>query len=127
MLRALGRFNAAADVIETRKLSGAVGTYANIDPKGEAYVCEKLGLTPAPVSTQTLQRDRHAQYVSVLALIATSIEKFATEIRGLQKTETREEEEIFAKGQKDSSAMHHKHNPIGSENMTGMARVDRKR
>ena len=125
MLRNLDRFNAAADVIETGKLSGAVGTYANIDPKVEAYVCEKLGLTPAPVSTQTLQRDRHAQYVSVLALIATSIEKFATEIRGLQKTETREVEEFFAKGQKGSSAMPHKRNPIGSENMTGMARVVR--
>ena len=125
MLRNLDRFNAAAEVIETGKLSGAVGTYANIDPAVEAYVCEKLGLKPAPVSTQTLQRDRHAQYVSVLALIATSIEKFATEIRGLQKTETREVEEFFAKGQKGSSAMPHKRNPIGSENMTGMARVVR--
>ncbi|HHU20550.1 MAG TPA: adenylosuccinate lyase [Bacilli bacterium] len=125
MLRNLERFNAAAEVIETGKLSGAVGTYANIDPAVEAYVCEKLGLKPAPVSTQTLQRDRHAQYVSVLALIATSIEKFATEIRGLQKTETREVEEFFAKGQKGSSAMPHKRNPIGSENMTGMARVVR--
>ncbi|WP_067839040.1 adenylosuccinate lyase [Amphibacillus sediminis] len=125
MKRNLERFNAAAEVIETGKLSGAVGTYANIDPKVEAYVCEKLGLKPAPVSTQTLQRDRHAQYMSVLALIASSIEKFATEIRGLQKTETREVEEFFAKGQKGSSAMPHKRNPIGSENMTGMARVIR--
>lgn len=125
MLRNLERFNQAAEVIETGKLSGAVGTYANIDPEVEAYVCEKLGLKPAPVSTQTLQRDRHAQYLSVLALIATSIEKFATEIRGLQKTETREVEEFFAKGQKGSSAMPHKRNPIGSENMTGMARVVR--
>ncbi|BAM46560.1 adenylosuccinate lyase [Amphibacillus xylanus] len=125
MLRNLDRFNAAADVIETGKLSGAVGTYANIDPEVEAYVCEKLGLKPAPVSTQTLQRDRHAQYLSVLALIATSIEKFATEIRGLQKTETREVEEFFAKGQKGSSAMPHKRNPIGSENMAGMARLVR--
>ncbi len=125
MLRNLERFNQAAEVIETGKLSGAVGTYANIDPAVEAYVCEKLGLKPAPVSTQTLQRDRHAQYLSVLALIATSIEKFATEIRGLQKTETREVEEFFAKGQKGSSAMPHKRNPIGSENMTGMARVVR--
>src|SRR5690625_4059404 len=123
MLRALGRFNAAADVIETRKLSGAVGTYANIDQKVEAYVCEKLCLTPATVSTQTLQRDRHADYISTLSLIATSIEKFATEIRGLQKTETREVEEFFAKGQKGSSAMPHKRNPIGSENM--MARLMR--
>ncbi|NMA90929.1 MAG: adenylosuccinate lyase [Amphibacillus sp.] len=125
MLRNLDRFNDAADVIETGKLSGAVGTYANIDPEVEAYVCEKLGLKPAPVSTQTLQRDRHAQYLSVLALIATSIEKFATEIRGLQKTETREVEEFFAKGQKGSSAMPHKRNPIGSENMAGMARLVR--
>ncbi|WP_077324454.1 adenylosuccinate lyase [Virgibacillus siamensis] len=123
MKRNLERFEAAAKDIEFGKLSGAVGTYANIDPFVEQYVCEKLGLSPAPVSTQTLQRDRHAAYVSALALIATSIEKFATEIRGLQKTETREAEEFFAKGQKGSSAMPHKRNPIGSENMTGMARV----
>lgn len=123
MKRNLARFEQAAEGIEFGKLSGAVGTYANIDPFVEQYVCEKLGLTPAPVSTQTLQRDRHADYVSTLALIGTSIEKFATEIRGLQKTETREAEEFFAKGQKGSSAMPHKRNPIGSENMTGMARV----
>ncbi|WP_047983110.1 adenylosuccinate lyase [Ornithinibacillus californiensis] len=125
MKRNVERFELAAKDIEFGKLSGAVGTYANIDPFVEQYVCEKLGLTPAPVSTQTLQRDRHAAYVSTLALIATSIEKFATEIRGLQKTETREVEEFFAKGQKGSSAMPHKRNPIGSENMTGMARVIR--
>ncbi|MYL43165.1 adenylosuccinate lyase [Virgibacillus salexigens] len=125
MQRNLERFEAAAANIEFGKLSGAVGTYANIDPYVEQYVCGKLGLTPAPVSTQTLQRDRHAAYMSTLALIATSIEKFATEIRGLQKTETREVEERFAKGQKGSSAMPHKRNPIGSENMTGMARVIR--
>ncbi|WP_404457823.1 adenylosuccinate lyase [Oceanobacillus kapialis] len=125
MKRNLERFEAAAKGIEFGKLSGAVGTYANIDPFVEKYVCEKLGLSPAPVSTQTLQRDRHAAYVSALALVATSIEKFATEIRGLQKTETREVEEFFAKGQKGSSAMPHKRNPIGSENMTGMARVIR--
>ncbi|API91441.1 adenylosuccinate lyase [Virgibacillus pantothenticus] len=123
MKRNLERFEAAATSIEFGKLSGAVGTYANIDPYVEQYVCDKLGLTPAPVSTQTLQRDRHAAYIATLALIATSIEKFATEIRGLQKTETREVEERFAKGQKGSSAMPHKRNPIGSENMTGMARV----
>ncbi|WP_077624258.1 adenylosuccinate lyase [Sediminibacillus massiliensis] len=123
MKRNLERFNAAAKTIEAGKLSGAVGTYANIDPKVEQYVCEKLGLTPASVSTQTLQRDRHAHYVSTLSLVATSIEKFAVEIRNLQKTETREVEEFFAKGQKGSSAMPHKRNPIGSENMTGMARV----
>lgn len=125
MKRNLARFEEAARDIEYGKLSGAVGTYANIDPFVEKYVCEKLGLRPAPVSTQTLQRDRHAAYISTLALIATSIEKFATEIRGLQKTETREVEEFFAKGQKGSSAMPHKRNPIGSENMTGMARVMR--
>jgi len=125
MKRNLKRFDDACEVIETGKLSGAVGTYANIDPKVEQYVCEKLGLRPAPVSTQTLQRDRHAQYIGTLALIATSIEKFATEIRGLQKTETREVEEFFNKGQKGSSAMPHKRNPIGSENMTGMSRLMR--
>ncbi|SOC40442.1 adenylosuccinate lyase [Ureibacillus acetophenoni] len=125
MKRNLIRFDQAAQVIEAGKISGAVGTYANIDPFVEQYVCEKLGLTPAPISTQTLQRDRHAQYMSTLALIASSIEKFATEIRGLQKSETREVEEAFAKGQKGSSAMPHKRNPIGSENMTGMARLIR--
>lgn len=125
MKRNIERFEAAAAVIETGKMSGAVGTYANINPRVEAYVCEKLGLAAAPISTQTLQRDRHAQYFSTLALIATSIEKFATEVRGLQKSETREVEEGFAKGQKGSSAMPHKRNPIGSENMTGMARLMR--
>ncbi|MEJ8777224.1 adenylosuccinate lyase [Pseudogracilibacillus sp. ICA-222130] len=123
MKRNVQRFNDAAYGVEFGKLSGAVGTYANIDPFVEKYVCEHLGLTPAPLSTQTLQRDRHAAYVSALALIATSIEKFATEIRGLQKTETREVEEFFRKGQTGSSAMPHKRNPIASENMSGMARV----
>ncbi|MGG3161177.1 adenylosuccinate lyase [Geobacillus stearothermophilus] len=125
MLRNLERFEQAAKMVEVGKISGAVGTYANIDPFVEQYVCEKLGLTPAPISTQTLQRDRHAYYMATLALIATSIEKFAVEIRGLQKSEVREVEEFFAKGQKGSSAMPHKRNPIGSENMTGMARVIR--
>ncbi|KAA9024359.1 adenylosuccinate lyase [Niallia endozanthoxylica] len=125
MKRNLDRFKYAAEGIEYGKISGAVGTYANIDPFVEKYVCEKLGTKPAPISTQTLQRDRHAQYMSTIALIATSIEKFAVEIRGLQKSETREVEEAFAKGQKGSSAMPHKRNPIGSENMTGMARVIR--
>ncbi|MEE1132247.1 MAG: adenylosuccinate lyase [Caryophanon sp.] len=125
MLRNQERFEQAAKVIETGKMSGAVGTYANIDPHVEAYVCKHLGLAAAPISTQTLQRDRHAQYMSTLALIAASIEKFATEIRGLQKSETREVEEAFAKGQKGSSAMPHKRNPIGSENMVGMARLMR--
>lgn len=125
MKRNLQRFEAAAKTIETGKISGAVGTYANINPFVEQYVCEKLGLQAAPISTQTLQRDRHAEYLAALALIATSIEKFATEVRGLQKSETREVEEFFAKGQKGSSAMPHKRNPIGSENMVGMARVIR--
>ena len=101
MKRNLERFEAAAEtVLKLVKLSGAVGTYANIDPFVEEYVCEKLGLAAAPISTQTLQRDRHAQYMSALALIATSIEKFATEIRGLQKSETREVEEVFRKRSK---------------------------
>ncbi|RFU68901.1 adenylosuccinate lyase [Peribacillus saganii] len=125
MKRNLERFVEARRNIEVGKISGAVGTYANIDPFVESYVCENLGLKAAPISTQTLQRDRHAQYMSVLALIATSIEKFAVEVRGLQKSETREVEEFFAKGQKGSSAMPHKRNPIGSENMTGIARVIR--
>jgi adenylosuccinate lyase len=125
MQRNLERFKQAAETVRVGKISGAVGTYANIDPFVEKYVCEKLGLEPAPISTQTLQRDRHAHYIATLALIATSIEKFAVEIRGLQKSETREVEEFFAKGQKGSSAMPHKRNPIGSENMTGMARVIR--
>lgn len=125
MQRNLERFKQAAETVRVGKISGAVGTYANIDPFVEKYVCEKLGLEPAPISTQTLQRDRHAHYMATLALIATSIEKFAVEIRGLQKSETREVEEFFAKGQKGSSAMPHKRNPIGSENMTGMARVIR--
>lgn len=125
MKRNLERFNFAADGVEFGKISGAVGTYANIDPFVEAYVCEKLGTTPAPISTQTLQRDRHAEYLAKLALIATSVEKFAVEVRALQKSEVREVEEFFAKGQKGSSAMPHKRNPIGSENVTGLARVIR--
>ena len=125
MKRNLKRFKAVREEIEVGKMSGAVGTFANIPPEVEEYVCEHLGLDFAEVSTQTLQRDRHAHYISVLALIATSIEKFAVEIRGLQKTETREVEEAFGKGQKGSSAMPHKRNPIGSENVTGLARVIR--
>ncbi|MCI1694056.1 adenylosuccinate lyase [Aneurinibacillus aneurinilyticus] len=123
MKRNLERFRRAKETIAYGKISGAVGTYANIDPFVEEYVCKKLGLKPAPVSTQTLQRDRHAEYMATLALIATSIDKFAVEVRGLQKSETREVEEAFAKGQKGSSAMPHKRNPIGSENMSGLARV----
>jgi adenylosuccinate lyase len=125
MKRNVERFESAAHGVEFGKISGAVGTYANIDPFIEQYVCERLGTTAAPISTQTLQRDRHAEYMATLALIATSLEKFATEIRGLQKSETREVEEAFGKGQKGSSAMPHKRNPIGSENISGLARVIR--
>jgi adenylosuccinate lyase len=123
MKRNLERFENATKRVAVGKLSGAVGTYANIDPFVEKFVCENLGLAAAPVSTQTLQRDRHAEYMATLALIATSLDKFAVEIRGLQKSETREVEEAFAKGQKGSSAMPHKRNPIGSENISGLARV----
>lgn len=125
MRRNKERFLQAMDTVRVGKISGAVGTYANIDPFVEKYVCEKLGLNASPISTQVLQRDRHAQYMSALALIATSLDKFATEIRGLQKSETREVEEPFRKGQKGSSAMPHKRNPIGCENISGLARVIR--
>lgn len=123
MQRNKARFKSAAADVEFGKLSGAVGTFANIPTEVERYTCEELGLQAAPVSTQTLQRDRHAAYMSALALIGASIEKMAVEIRHLQKTETREVEERFFKGQKGSSAMPHKRNPISSENMTGCARV----
>lgn len=123
MLRNKERFEIAARDIEFGKLSGAVGTFANIPPQIELIVCDLLGLNPAPISTQTLQRDRHAAYMSTLALIGSSLEKMAVEIRHLQKSETREVEERFLAGQKGSSAMPHKRNPIGSENVTGCARV----
>lgn len=123
MKRNRERFIRAFDTVRVGKISGAVGTYANIDPFVEKYVCEKLGLKPSPISTQTLQRDRHAEYMATLALIATSLDKFATEIRGLQKSEVREVEEPFRKGQKGSSAMPHKRNPVGCENICGLARV----
>ncbi|REK74860.1 adenylosuccinate lyase [Paenibacillus paeoniae] len=125
MKRNLERFQHAANGVQFGKMSGAVGTYANIDPSVEQFVCEKLGITAAPISTQTLQRDRHAEYMATIALIATSLDKFATEIRALQKSEFREVEEPFAKGQKGSSAMPHKRNPIGAENMSGLSRVIR--
>lgn len=125
MKRNLERFRSAADGVQYGKISGAVGTYANIDPFIEQYVCEKLGTKAAPISTQTLQRDRHAEYIATIALIATSLDKFATEIRALQKSEFREVEEPFAKGQKGSSAMPHKRNPIGCESISGLSRVIR--
>ena len=123
MLRNVERFNMAARDVEFGKISGAVGTFANIPPQVELLVCGYLGLSPAPISTQTLQRDRHAAYMSVIALIGSSLEKMAVEIRHLQKSETREVEERFMAGQKGSSAMPHKRNPIGSENISGCARV----
>lgn len=125
MKRNIERFERAAAGVEAGKISGAVGTFANIPPFVEEYICNKLGIRPQEISTQVLPRDLHAEYFASMALIATSIEKFATEIRGLQKSETREVEEFFAKGQKGSSAMPHKRNPIGSENMAGLARVIR--
>ena len=125
MRRNLKRLEEALDVISYGKLSGAVGTFANISPKIEAYVCERLGLKPAGISTQILQRDRHAQYFTALAILAGTMEKIAVEIRHLQRTEVLEAEEAFAKGQKGSSAMPHKKNPIGSENISGLARLVR--
>ena len=125
MKRNLTRLEEALDVISFGKLSGAVGTFANVSPKIEAFVCNKLGLKPAEISTQILQRDRHAQYFSTLAILAGSLEKMATEIRHLQRTEVLEAEEAFGKGQKGSSAMPHKKNPIGSENISGLARLIR--
>lgn len=109
--------------IAVGKISGAVGTYANIDPRVEAIACQKLGLEPDTASTQVISRDRHADYVHTLALLAASIERFAVEIRNLQRTDVLEVEEFFAKGQKGSSAMPHKRNPIRSERLTGMARI----
>jgi len=123
--RQLKRFQQAAAGVCVGKISGAVGTFAKTPPAIEAYVCQKLGLAAASISTQTLQRDRHAHYLATLALIASSIEKMGVEIRHLQKTETREVEEAFGQGQKGSSAMPHKRNPIASENMAGLARVIR--
>jgi adenylosuccinate lyase len=123
--RDLDRLLRAKDVVSVGKLSGAVGTFAHLDPDIEAHVCRTLGLQPAPVSSQVIQRDRHAELLSTLAITAASLEKFALEVRGLQKTEIGEVEEPFGKGQKGSSAMPHKRNPIGCEQIVGLARLIR--
>jgi adenylosuccinate lyase len=125
MQRNRKRLQAARENIATGAISGAVGTFANIDPAVEEYVCEKLGLKPEPVSTQVIPRDRHAEYFCTLAIIASSMERIVVEIRHLQRTEVLEAEEFFSKGQKGSSAMPHKRNPILSENLTGQARMVR--
>jgi adenylosuccinate lyase len=123
MLRHRDRLCNLQKSVAVGQFSGAVGTYANIDPRIEAIACQKLGLQPDTASTQVISRDRHADYVQTLALIAASIERFAVEIRNLQRTDVLEVEEFFAKGQKGSSAMPHKRNPIRSERLTGMARI----
>lgn len=125
MRRNRERLVRARDAVACGKISGAVGTFAFIDPSVEEHVCRKLGLTPEPVATQIVQRDRHAEFFASLALIASSLEKFATEIRHLQRTEVREAEEFFSPGQKGSSAMPHKRNPVLSENLSGLARLVR--
>jgi adenylosuccinate lyase len=125
MGRNMTRLEQALEVISYGKISGAVGTFANIPPRIEEYVCEQLGLKPAEISTQVVQRDRHAQYLTSLAILAGTIEKIAVEIRHLQRTEVGEVEEAFASGQRGSSAMPHKKNPIGSENLSGLARLVR--
>jgi adenylosuccinate lyase len=125
MVRNLTRMLRAKETISCGKISGAVGTFSFIDPSIEEYVCRKLGLKPAPVSSQIIQRDRHAEFFTTLAIIASSIDKFSQEIRLLQRTEVREAEEYFTLGQKGSSAMPHKRNPVLSENLSGLARLMR--
>ncbi len=125
MKRNLERIRRARDTISVGKLSGAVGTFSNIPPELEEKVLSRLGLRPEPVATQVVQRDRHAEYLTTLSIVAASIEKIAVEIRHLQRTEVLEAEEPFSKGQKGSSAMPHKRNPIGSENLSGLARIVR--
>jgi adenylosuccinate lyase len=121
--RAQQRLSRALETVSVGKISGAVGTFANISPEVEAMVCARLGLRPAPASSQIVQRDRHAELFAAIALCGASIEKFATEIRHLQRTEVREVEEPFTEGQKGSSSMPHKRNPILSENLSGLARL----
>lgn len=121
--RNIKRLESAVDEISVGQISGAVGTFEHLSPKVEEYVCEKMGLKPAPVSTQVIQRDRHAQFMTTLAVIGATLEKIAIEIRHLQRTEVLEAEEFFSKGQKGSSAMPHKRNPIVSERITGLSRV----
>lgn len=123
--RNIERMKRAKDTVAVGKLSGAVGTYSVIDPRVEAYVCEKMGLKAAKLATQVIQRDRHAEFLTTLAVIASSLDKFATEIRNLQRTDIREAEEYFHPGQKGSSAMPHKRNPITCERVSGLARVVR--
>jgi len=123
VLRNIDRLTAARERIAVGQISGAVGTYAYIDPSVEKYVCRKLGLKPAPISTQVIQRDRHSEFLNVIAICGCTLEKIATEIRHLQKTEVLEAEEFFAKGQKGSSAMPHKRNPIRCERIAGLSRV----
>ncbi len=125
MRRNRRRMAQAAEVVRVGKISGAVGTFANVSPEVEDYVCKKLGLKPALISTQVIQRDRYAEYFTTLAILASTVEKIAIEIRHLQRTEVMEVEEYFSKGQKGSSAMPHKRNPIGSENLSGLARLVR--
>lgn len=125
VVRNLKRFRGAAEEMRVGKISGAVGTFGHIGPEAEARICERLGLNPAPVASQVISRDRHANYVCALALIAATLEKIALEIRHLQRTEVREAEEPFAAGQKGSSAMPHKRNPVTSEQICGLARVVR--
>lgn len=123
MRRNLERFKAAARGVEVGKISGAVGNFANIPPFVQDYVCDKLGIDSSDVSTQVIQRDRHAYYMATLAVIGASLEQMALEVRNLQRTEVHEVEEAFGKGQKGSSAMPHKRNPVSSENICGCARV----
>ena len=123
--RDIERVEHAKKIVAVGKLSGAVGTYSNIDPRIEEITCKKLGITPVRLATQVIQRDRHAEYMTTLAIVASSLEKFATEVRNLQRTDIREAEEFFKAGQKGSSAMPHKRNPINCERVSGMARLVR--